>query len=78
MLRDDLVRALEAQPHNSDVRVRMGHIDVDVTRIDYDEQREVIVAEIHPDDLEGAMRIAVAGPWWRRAAAGPPPATYVE
>ncbi|GID28441.1 hypothetical protein [Paractinoplanes brasiliensis] len=64
--RDDLVRALEVQPHNSDVRVRLGGIDVDLIRTDYDTERDAIVLDIHPDDLEDALRVAIAGPWWRR------------
>ncbi|MGK5682510.1 hypothetical protein [Actinoplanes sp. URMC 104] len=70
MLRDELVKALEAQPWNTDVRLRVGKIDVDVTRVDHDPDREAIILEIHPDDLEGAVRAAAAGPWWRQK--GPP------
>lgn len=65
MLRDDLVRALQVQPHNTDVRLRVGWIDIDVIRARHDDEREAIVLGIRADDLESVLRMTATRPWWR-------------
>lgn len=65
VLRDDLIRALQAQPHNEDVRLEIGELFVDLTKIDYDPGRETIVLTPQPEDVEDALTRLAGRKWWR-------------
>jgi hypothetical protein len=65
VLRDELLRALSAQPHDIDVCLNVGGILVDLVRVDHDDRRDSIVLEIHREDLESALITAASHPWWR-------------
>lgn len=63
MTRDEAVKALEAQPFDTDVQVNVGGFLIDVTQIDFDEPRHSIVLELCSEDAEQAMRYFLrAGP----------------
>ena len=64
-MRDELIKALEAQPENADVQLSIGDLLVDVVCVDYASDRQSIVLEMHPEDLEEVMCQVASRPWWR-------------
>jgi hypothetical protein len=66
MLRDDAIKALEAQGSNVEVQVLIGDLLVDIERVgiervEYVAERDVIVLRLPTDDLRDAIRHFVAG-----------------
>ncbi len=66
MLRDEAIKALEAQSSNVEVQVLIGDLLVDIERvgiedIEYMAERDVIVLRLRADDLRGAIGYFVAG-----------------
>lgn len=65
VLRGELIKALEAQPHDTDVQVDLGGFLLDVVRVDYDEHRVSIVLGVLAEDIEDVVWHVVQRPWWR-------------
>jgi hypothetical protein len=65
MLRDELIKALEAQPHDTDVQFDLGGFLLDVARVDYDEARVSIVLSTLAADIEEVVFHVAQRPWWR-------------
>jgi hypothetical protein len=66
MLRDEAIKALEAQGSNVEVQVLIGDLLVDIERVgiervEYVAERDVIVRRLPADDLRDAIRHFVAG-----------------
>ncbi len=55
MTRDDITRAIDAQPFDTDVQVNVGGYLIDVTLVRYDERRHSIVLELFADDTRDAL-----------------------
>jgi len=63
MLRDELITELLAMPANADVAVSIGHNRIDLTGVAYDAERDQIVFDLPPDDMQYALeRIDLKAP----------------
>ncbi|MCO8272686.1 hypothetical protein M1L60_19005 [Actinoplanes sp. TRM 88003] len=63
MRRDELIKALEAQPHDTDVQVDISDFLLDVVRISYNDERAAIVLGIAEEDLEDVIFHLAQRPW---------------
>ncbi len=55
MKRDELVKALEAEPSNAEVQVCIGAHLVDVESVAFMEKRDSIVIHMRSDDISDVM-----------------------
>jgi hypothetical protein len=53
--RDEFVKALHAQPFETDVQVNVGGFLIDITGVAFDTRRHAIVLELLTEDAEQAM-----------------------
>lgn len=70
MKRDDLIKALQAQEVETDVQVSLGGFLLDLSRVDYDDERVAIVLETLTEDIEDVIVHVTARPWWRGSSDG--------
>jgi hypothetical protein len=63
MRRDELIKALEAQPHDTDIQVDVSDFLLDVVRVSYNEDRAAIVLSIAAEDLEDVVFHLARRPW---------------
>jgi hypothetical protein len=54
--RDEVVKAIGAQPFDTDVQVDVGGFYIDTTRVRFDQARHSIVVELFEEDAALAMR----------------------
>lgn len=70
MLRDEAIKALEAQDSNAEVQVIIGDHLIDIERVEYMAERDAIVLSVPTDDLRDVLGHVVKGECWRGSHPG--------